>query len=480
MVEAGDDGVTTPRIKFGTDGWRAVIGDQFTFANVRCCAQGVATYLRKTGLAERGLVVGYDTRFASAEFARTVVEVMAGNGIDVFLCDRPAPTPVVGYSIVHYGAGGGAIITASHNPFIYSGFKFRPDYAGSAPPQVLAEIEVAIPDDDGVETVPFDLAKAKGLVEMFDPGPAYREHISDLVDMEALRSAGLGVVVDSMHGAAAGYLRSLLAGGKTRVREIRSARNPSFPGMDSPEPIARNLRPLAASVRRRGADVGLATDGDGDRLGVIDEGGNFVDQLQTFGLLAYYLLAERGQRGAMVKSVTTTDMISRLGELYGVPVHQTAVGFKHLGPKMVETDAIIAGEESGGFAFQGHIPERDGLLSGLFFLDLMVGRSMHPSTLVEELYSKVGHHHYGRVDIPLAVEERPRIASRLLRLQPERIAGLSVVSVDRCDGVRYSLDGGWALIRISGTEPLLRIYAEVREGGLLPQVLEECRALLAV
>ena len=479
MVEAGDDSVTTPRLKFGTDGWRAVIGDQFTFANVRCCAQGVATYLRRAGLAERGLVVGYDTRFASAEFAMAVVEVMAANGIGVFLCDRPAPTPVVGYSIVHYGAGGSVIITASHNSFLYSGLKFRPDYAGSAPPQVLAEIEAAIPDD-GVEMLPFDLAKVKGLVEMFDPRPAYREHISDLVDLEALRSAGLGVVVDSMHGAAAGYLRSLLGGGKTRVREIRSARNPAFPGMDNPEPIAHNLRPLASAVRRRGADVGLATDGDGDRLGVIDEGGNFVDQLQTFGLLAYYLLAERGQRGAMVKSVTTTDMISRLGELYDVPVHQTAVGFKYLGPRMVEVDAIIAGEESGGFAFRGHIPERDGILSGLFLLDLMARRGVSPSLLVRDLYSKVGHHFYSRVDIPLSVEVRPQIAGRLSGLEPERIAGLSVLSVDRSDGVRYGLDGGWALIRVSGTEPLLRIYAEVRESALLPQVLKECRTLLAV
>lgn len=480
MVKAGDGSVTTSAFRFGTDGWRAVIGDQFTFANVRRCAQGVATYLRRTGLAERGLVVGYDTRFASAEFAVAVVEVMAANGIGVFLCDRPAPTPVVGYSIVHYGAGGSVIITASHNSFLYSGLKFRPDYAGSAPPKVLAEIEAAIPDNDRIETTPLDLAKAKGLVEMFDPRPAYRAHISGLVDMETLKSAGLVVMIDSMHGAAAGYLRSLLGGGKTRVREIRSARNPAFPGMDNPEPIAHNLRPLASAVRRMGADVGLATDGDGDRLGVIDERGNFVDQLQTFGLLAYYLLAERGQRGAMVKSVTTTDMISRLGEIYDVPVHQTAVGFKYLGPRMVEVDAIIAGEESGGFAFRGHIPERDGILSGLFLLDLMVSRSMKPSTLVEELYSKVGHHFYSRVDIPLSLEVRPQIASRLLRLEPERIAGLSVLSVDRSDGVRYSLDGGWALIRISGTEPLLRIYAEVGESALLPQVLKECRTLLAV
>lgn len=468
-------------IKFGTDGWRAVIGDEFTFTNVRACAQGVASYLKQAGLAERGVVVGYDTRFASEEFAAAVAEVMTANSIGVFLCDRPAPTPVVGYAIVQRGAGGSVIITASHNPARYSGFKFRPEYAGSAPPQVLAQIEAGIPADRrDVPRMPLSVAKDKGLVELFDPKPAYEQQLAGLVDLAALRAAGLRVVSDSMNGAAAGYLRSLLTGGRTQVWEIRAVRNPLFPGMDNPEPIAHNLGPLSRAVRRRGADVGLATDGDGDRVGVIDEGGGFVDQLQTFGLLAYYVLEVWGQRGPMIKSVTTTGMIDRLGELYGVPVHETAVGFKYLGPKMIETNAIIAGEESGGFAFRGHLPERDGVLSGLCFLDLMARRHRRPSELLKELYAKVGPHHYGRLDIRLADEERQQIRERIEKLRPDRIAGLDVVGVDNTDGLRYTLDGGWALIRLSGTEPLLRVYTEVRERALVADVLQGCRELLGV
>ncbi|MFB3053501.1 MAG: phosphoglucomutase/phosphomannomutase family protein, partial [Dehalococcoidia bacterium] len=306
-------------------------------------------------------------------------------------------------------------------------------------------------------------------------------HVSELVELGNLRAAGLRVVVDSMHGAGAGYLSRLLAGGKTRIWEVRSARNPAFPGMHNPEPIPRNLSPLRRAVRRHRAQVGLATDGDADRLGVLDGEGRFVNQLQTFALLTYYLLEVRGLRGPIIKSLTTTGMVPRLGELYGVPVHETAVGFKHLGPKMRETDAIIAGEESGGYAFRGHLPERDGILSGLYFLDLMARRRKGAADLVAELFDKVGPHYYDRVDIEMSPQERTRMESRLEGLRPKSIAGMKVTAIDRTDGLRFRLDdGAWALIRLSGTEPLMRIYTEVPREELVAKVLSEVRELTGV
>ena len=473
--------MTGSPIRFGTDGWRAVIGDEFTFENVRACAQATALQVQETGLADRGMVVGYDTRFASDEFAAAAAEVLAANGIPVYLCDRPAPTPVIGYAILQRKAAGSVVITASHNPSQYSGFKVRTEYAGAAPPEVLTRIEALLARSGRASRLPLAEAKAKGLVETFDPRPEYMAHVSELVELGSLRAAGLRVVVDSMHGAGAGYLRRLLAGGKTRIWEVRSARNPAFPGMHNPEPIPRNLSPLRRAVRRHRAQVGLATDGDADRLGVLDGEGRFVNQLQTFALLTYYLLEVRGLRGPIIKSLTTTGMVPRLGELYGVPVHETAVGFKHLGPKMRETGAIIAGEESGGYAFRGHLPERDGILSGLYFLDLMARRRKGAADLVAELFDKVGPHYYDRVDIEMSPQERTRMESRLEGLRPKSIAGMKVTAIDRTDGLRFRLDdGAWALIRLSGTEPLMRIYTEVPREELVAKVLSEVRELTGV
>jgi phosphomannomutase len=467
-------------IKFGTDGWRAIIADEFTFANVRVCAQATARYFHEANAASREIVVGYDTRFASEEFAAAVVEVLAANGVPVQLCDRAAPTPVIGFNIRRLNAGGGVVITSSHNPALYSGFKVRTEQASAAPPEVLSQIEALIPEalDGAVERMPLEEATAKGLVQKFDPRADYLRHLGQLVEIERLRQAGLRVVVDPMHGAGAGYLRELLSGGRTEVIEIRSERNPAFPGMHNPEPIARNLEATREAIVQAHAEAALATDGDADRIGVMDDRGEFVDQLRVFALLTYYLLEVRGLRGPIVKSVTTTSMVHRLGELYGVPVYETGVGFKYLGPKMIETDALIAGEESGGFAFRGHLPERDGILSGLYILDLMARRGKSLPELLEEVFAKVGPHYYDRVDITMTPAERDRIAGLLTTLEPSTIDGLRVTGYDRTDGLRFLLEGGaWALIRLSGTEPLMRIYTEVREGEQVQPVLEAVREL---
>ncbi|MCH8814369.1 MAG: phosphoglucomutase/phosphomannomutase family protein [Chloroflexi bacterium] len=471
--------MTDSPIRFGTDGWRAIIADEFTFENVRACAQGTAEYIREAGLAERGIVVGYDTRFASDRFAAVVAEVMAANEIHVYLADRAAPTPVIGHAIIARKAAGSVVITASHNPAEYSGFKVRTEYAGAAPPDVLSTIErYARAKTINVKTIPLQEAETRDLVDRFDPREGYLRHIAELVDLERIKKAGLSVLVDSMHGAGAGYLADLISGGATTVLETRGELNPAFPGMHNPEPIARNLSATADLVREHGAQVALATDGDADRIGVLDGTGKFVDQLLTYGLLAYYLLEVRGLRGPMVKSVTTTRMIERLGEIYDVPVHETPVGFKHLGPKMLETDALIAGEESGGFAFRGHLPERDGILSGLYILDLLAMRGKPLPELVEELFEKVGPHFYDRLDITMSTEARAQVEDRLRFLEPTSISGIAVAEIDRTDGLRFNLEGGgWALIRLSGTEPLMRIYTEVESEDLVNPVLASVREL---
>jgi phosphomannomutase len=472
----------TTEIKFGTDGWRAIIAEDFTFPNVRACAQSVALYLKETGLAQRGLVVGYDTRFASEDFAAAVAEVAAANGIHAYLCDAPVPTPVVSYALLQRKAGGGVMITASHNPAQWSGFKYKPDYASSASPEITARLEEPLPSilASDVPRLPLAEAREQGLVEFISPRQPYLEHVGELVEVEALRAAGLRIVIDSMYGAAIGWLPQFLAGGATQVQELHGERNPLFPGLQ-PEPITRHLGALIDTVRATGADVGLATDGDGDRVGVIDEKGEFINQHEVFALLAYYLLEVRGQRGAIVKSVTSTSMIYRLGELYNVPVYETPVGFKFLGPKMIAENALIAGEESGGFAYRNHPPDRDGVLSSLYFLDLMARQGRRPSELLAELFDKVGPHYYDRIDIHLEPEQKAQLLERLARARPQQLAGLRVVDQDSTDGFRFHLEGGgWLLVRFSGTEPLLRIYTEVQDQSLVQKLLAAGKDLVGL
>ncbi len=471
-------------IKFGTDGWRAIIAEEFTFDNVRACAQGVAGYLRDTGLAERGLLIGYDTRFASEEFAAAAAEVVAGNGIRVLLSDRACPTPVVSYSIIHRQAAGAIVITASHNPPQWNGFKYKPDYAGSASPEVIAELERRIAEaqrSGEVRRTGLERAQAQGMVTRVDAVTPYLEHIGRLVDLEALRRAPLKIAVDSMYGAGAGLFARLLQGGRAAVTELHGERNPAFPGIAQPEPIASNLGALSQAVTASGADAGLATDGDADRLGLVDERGRFVTQLQTLALLALYLLEVRGERGPLVKSNTTTAMLVKLGQLYGVPVFETGVGFRYIGPVMMREHALLGGEESGGYGFRGHIPERDGILSGLYILSMMVALGKRPSALIEHLYAKVGPHHYDRIDLRFDPAQRTAIQERVASSKPRLLAGGRVTGTDTLDGVRFRLeDGSWSLVRFSGTEPLLRIYCETDSPERVQRLLAETRALTGV
>ncbi|MGE3856040.1 MAG: phosphoglucomutase/phosphomannomutase family protein [Dehalococcoidia bacterium] len=432
-------------IRFGTDGWRAVIADDFTFENVRLVAQATAEWMKRDQRDGDGVVVGYDTRFLSGSFAAAVAEVMAANDIKVALSSTFLPTPALSYTVRERHAGGGVMITASHNPARWNGFKVKPHFGGSAPPEVTAMIENAIPGiaaSGRVAYVALGEAEAQGTVERIDVRNAYLKAIAAFVDIEAIRDAGFSVLIDSMFGAAQGWIARTLADGATHVTEIHGERNPAFPGIRAPEPIASNLGEAMAMIADGGYDVGLSTDGDGDRFGLIDEHGRFITQLQTFALLVYYFLEVRGERGPIVRSVTMTKMVDRLGELYDCPVYETPVGFKFLGPRMTESDGMIAGEESGGYAFRGHVPERDGLLSALCILDFMAKTGKRPSELLAELYEKVGPHEYDRVDITVRTEEKDAIEARVRSSTPATIAGLRVESRDTVDGYRFHLEGG--------------------------------------
>lgn len=462
------------KIHFGTDGWRGEIANDYTFENVRRCTQGFASYLKNHGKQGQWIVVGYDKRFHSENFARTAAEVLVGNGLKVYLTDGATPTPVIAFSVVNLKAAGALNITASHNPPTDNGFKVRDEHGGAIPPEGLAEIESGIPES-GAEALstPAAEAEARGLLVRFDPAPAYIEHLKDLIDIQPLRDAGLKIVVDTMWGNGAGWFPRLLAGGKTQVIEIHNFRNPIYPEMARPEPIPPNINVGLKTTLEQNADVLLVTDGDADRLGVGDEKGQFVNQLQVYALLALYLLEVRKQRGPIVKTLSTTGMLEKLGKLYQVPVYETGVGFKYVAPKMLETDAMIGGEESGGYAFRGNVPERDGILAGLYLLDMMVKLRRKPTQLIELLFSKVGAHYYDRIDRSFSGDRKAR-EEKILAAHPSAFGGLKVTSFNSMDGYKFSLeDGGWLLIRFSGTEPIMRVYTETTHQDRVQAILQD-------
>ena len=461
-------------IKFGTDGWRGVIAGDYTFDNVRRCAQGFASYMLQQGHAGDAFVIGHDMRFHSENFALAAAEVLCGNGLRVLLTDGATPTPVIAFSVVRKSAAGAINITASHNPPTDNGFKVRDHTGGAIAPEGLQQIEAMIPDDiSSVKVMPAEEAIERQMLVRFDPAPDYIEHINKLIDLQPIRDAGLKVLVDTMWGNGAGWFTRLLGGGKTEIIEIHNQRNPIFPEMKRPEPIPPNIDVGLRKTVELGADVLLVADGDADRLGAGDEKGTFLNQLQVYALLAYYLLEVRGLRGPIVKTLSTTSMLNKLGAMYGVPVYETGVGFKYVAPKMTETDALIGGEESGGYAFRGNVPERDGILAGIYLLDMMVRLNMKPSQLIDLLFQKVGAHYYDRVDRRFTGNREER-QQRIISAKPETIGGLKVTGLDTTDGYKFLLeDGGWMLIRFSGTEPVMRVYTETTQKDRVQAILRD-------
>ncbi len=463
------------KIKFGTDGWRARIAEDYTFDSVRRVTQGFATYLKAHNLADKGVVVGYDQRYGSEYFAQAAAEVMAANGVAVWLTAKNAPTPVISYSVVEREAGGGINITASHNPPTDNGFKVRDENGGAIDPEGLQEIESNIPDTvDAVKRIPVVDAERQGLVRRWDPSPAYIDHIGKLVDLQKLRQAQLKILVEPMWGNGAGWFPRLLGGGNNTIWEIHAERHPLFPEMQRPEPIQPNIDVALKRTVELGADVLLINDGDADRMGIGDENGEYIDQLRAYALLAYYLLEVRGERGPIVKTISTTSMLNRLGKMYNVDVYETGVGFKYVAPKFMEVGAMVGGEESGGYAFHGNVPERDGILGNLYFLDFMVETGKKPSELVNMLFDLLGQsYHYDRIDTRFPAEKRPQAKAHLDAAKPAKVANIPVTDIVTLDGYKYVLgDKGFLLIRFSGTEPIIRVYCEVTDAQLVGPVLQ--------
>jgi len=468
-------------IRFGTDGWRAIIGEDFTFTNVRILTQALVKYLSKEQLISN-VVVGYDTRFLSFEFAKTVAVIIAQNNIPVTMTSSFVPTPALSYCITELGADAGVMVTSSHNPFNWNGIKIKTSEGISFPDSETAIIESYIDDSqifDANERELFEKNISKGLIKWYDPQPSYIKNLENFVHIESIKHSNLRILIDPMHGSAQGWMLKILEKSSTVPTEIHGDINPSFPSLHAPEPITQNLTESFKLMHNNEYDVCLSTDGDGDRFGIIDDKGNFINQLEAFALLVYYYFEIKELRGPLIRSVTMSRMIDKLGEKYNSPVFETPVGFKHLSQKMLETNALLAGEESGGAAFIGHIPERDGILAGLIILDLITSTGEKISDLRSELYKIVGPHSYHRLDIPFDNTRRDEILDRLENMQPNDIAGFKILKKDNPDGYRFTLtDDWWLLIRISGTEPLIRIYAEMPNINLVKRALDEGQKLL--
>jgi phosphomannomutase len=461
------------KIVFGTDGWRARIADEYTFESVRRCADGVARYVVDRGEQAKGVVIAYDRRFASEHFATAAAEVLLAHDIPVAFASHAVPTQMSSYEVLERSAAAGIVITASHNPWTDNGFKVKAPTGSPAGPEILAVLEAAIAANGGtaIERRPFADAEAAGLVHRFDPFEGYERFVRRTIDLDALRAADVAVLVEPMWGAGAGWISRLLGGGRIRVTEIHQERNPYFGGVN-PEPIRPNVDEALGLLARGGYDLGLLLDGDADRAGAADEKGVFIHQLEVTGLLMYYLAEYRGLRDPVVISVNNTSMARRLGEHYGIATYETSVGFKFIGPKMIETGAMMGAEESGGFGFGMHLPERDGIYADLLLLDLFLREKAAGrwpvSAALAAFHELAGPSFYRRVDVHVDKAAYPALKDRILAElrtnAPASLDGAPVTrtdALDTNDGFKFFVaDGSWLLVRFSGTEPLVRVYTE--------------------
>ncbi len=482
-------------IQFGTDGWRGVISDSFTFHNLRLVSQAIADAVAAEewlangddlpipeGVDPQRIVVGFDTRFLSDRFAVEVARVLAGNGLTVALTSADVPTPALSYTVRARRAIAGVMITASHNAPRYNGLKLKAAYAGAAARDQCRRVELYFNDNEargrGPNLMDYERAKEAKLIERFNPTPDYHQHLRGLIDFDAIAENPQHIVVDSMYGSGRGQIKGILQGTGCEVFEVRGEMNPGFGGIH-PEPISRYLGALAGAIAAGHGALGVATDGDADRIGAVDGRGNFVDPHRVMALALKYLVEQRGWTGKVVKTVSTTRMLNRLADKHQLELIETPVGFDHIADRMLREQVLIGGEESGGISFLGHIPEGDGVLMGLLLLEMVAATGKPLDVLVDELLEEVGPSHYARLDLRLLRPvSKERMAARLTDSAPGSIGGLKLSGVDNRDGVKYLMkDDSWLLIRPSGTEPVLRVYAEARDPESLESLLAYGREL---
>jgi phosphomannomutase len=455
-------------IKFGTDGWRGVIAKDYTFANVEIVSQAIADYVKSQGQSsQQKLLVGYDTRFLANQFAQRVAEVLAGNGLLVDLLDRPFPTPYVSYEVKRRKLAGGVMVTASHNPPEFCGIKFKAPFGGSATPAIVKEIERSL------FLNPVQRADAPGLIRTISPEKEYFEHIQSLIRFDLIRQSGLRVIADPMHGTADGLLQEILGKYGVDCRTIREKPDPLFGGV-FPEPMEENLGALKDAILGHQADIGLATDGDADRLGVMDALGNYVNTHQILALLILHLVRNRGWTGKVVKTFSQSILIERICRKLGLEFHVVPIGFKNIADLMLREDILIGGEESGGVGTKNHIPERDGILVNLLMLEAVAQSGKSLRQMVLEMWQEFGEFHFERRDLHVPLAFGQDLVQSLRDTPPEQFAGFPVLRVDTLDGSKLVFqDESWILFRQSGTEPLLRLYSEAATHEKVKQLMDE-------
>jgi len=460
------------KIRFGTDGWRGVIADDFTFDNVRIVAQAIADHLKQetTGTNRQRVVVGYDNRFLTEKYALLIAEVLSGNGIKVILSNRSIPAPCVSFAIVERKCDGGIMITASHNPPQFCGVKFKAPYAGPATEEITRKIEKNLYRSEVCESINPELVIEEDLV------PSYLTRLKSLIDFDLIRDAGLKIVADPMYGVGSNYVEEMLKGTNCHVFTLHAQRDPLFGGLN-PEPIEEYLGELKNKVKEIGADVGLATDGDADRIGVVDDQGNYLTPHLVFPLLLLYLVREKGGIGKVVQTISLGYLSERIAKKCNLEFQEVPVGFKYVADLMLKENILIGGEESGGYGYQGYIPERDGLLSSLFFIEMLARKKRKLSNILREMEEEFGKSFYKRVDFELAGTrweglDKREFVQEFYKRVPKKLLDIPVKEIKTYDGIEYILeDDSWLLFRPSGTEPVLRVYAETDEPGKTEKLL---------
>jgi phosphomannomutase len=463
--------MSAPAIKFGTDGWRGIIADDFTFANVRRVAGAVASYVLKHEDPRRGVIVGYDTRFVSAQAARVAAEVLAQAGIPVSLANDYTPTPALSLAVKNRGAAGGVVITSSHNPWNWNGVKFKGKFGGSATPAIIKVIE----EEVGTGAMPTGQAAA---IEEVDFKQAYIQAISEFADLRLIAKANFNFVIDSMYGSGRGVLAQIFSSHNIRHIAIREELNPLFPGIN-PEPIEPHIAELRETVLKEGCHAGFATDGDADRIGAIAEDGSFVDSHKIFVVLLRWLLERKKWPGEIVRAFNTTRMADRIAAKYGRKLNECPIGFKYIADLMMEREILIGAEESGGIGYSRFLPERDGILNSLLLANVMAEEGKPLGQLVADLQREYGPHYYGRRDLHIAEEVKQDAIRRARSEDTRRLGAYSIVRKENLDGIKFFLDAptngngadAWILFRASGTEPLLRIYSEAASPDLVTELL---------